>query len=194
MQVVCPTTPAQLFHLLRRQSLRRTRKPLIIMAPKSMLRQKLSFSTRDELTRGGFMPLLPEQEHAVRPDRVRRLLLCSGKVYYDLLAERGKRDIRDVALVRIECLYPFPREELKALCAEYSLAAEVVWVQEEPLNQGAWFQIRHHIRRCPGKGQKIARLACREMAAPAVGSASRHAEQIRGLLERAFDDRAIGSG
>ena len=186
MWVVYPTTPVQLFHLLRRQMLVRTRKPLIIMGPKSMLRQKLSFSTLGEFSRGGFRPVLPEVDEDVQPSRVRRLLLCSGKVYYDLLAERRKREILDVAIVRVERLYPFPYNELKMLTADYAATPEVVWVQEEPENQGAWYQISHCLRRCLHAGQKLHHLARQAAAAPAVGSAKRHAEEQQVLVDAAL--------
>ncbi|MFQ5581647.1 MAG: 2-oxoglutarate dehydrogenase E1 component [Mariprofundaceae bacterium] len=188
MWVVCPTTPAQLFHLLRRQSLAKTRKPLVIMAPKSMLRQKPSFSTIEEFSRGGFQPVLPEQDSDVQPSRVRRLLICSGKVYYDLLTQRRKREIYDVAIVRVERLYPFPYNELKMLTANYAATQELVWVQEEPENQGAWYQISHCINRCLHAGQHLHHLSRQAAAAPAVGSAKRHAEEQWVLVDAALAD------
>jgi len=191
IQVVCPTTPAQLFHLLRRQSLIRTRKPLIFMAPKSMLRQKLSYSTADELANGRFQPLLPEVDELDAP-QVRRLIVCSGKVYYDLLAARRKRKINDVAIVRLEQLYRFPYDELKGQAALFSAATELLWVQEEPENQGAWFQIRHCLRRCLHEGQTLLHLARAAAAAPAVGSAKRHAEQQQALVDTALSNPIDG--
>jgi len=185
IQVVCPTTPAQLFHLLRRQSLIRTRKPLIFMAPKSMLRQKLSYSTADELASGRFQRLLPEIDELDTPN-VHRLIVCSGKVYYDLLAERRARQINDVAIVRLEQLYRFPYDELNGQVAWFSSARELLWVQEEPENQGAWFQIHHCLRRCLREGQELLHLARAAAAAPAVGSAKRHLEQQRALVETAL--------
>ncbi len=185
MQVVCPTTPAQLFHLLRRQSLIRTRKPLIFMAPKSMLRQKLSYSTADELANGRFHPLLPEIDELDAPN-VHRLIVCSGKVYYDLLAERRDRKIKDVAIVRLERLYRFPYDELNEQVALFSGAKEILWVQEEPENQGAWFQIHHCLRRCLREGQELLHLARAPAAAPAVGSMKRHIEQQKALVDVAL--------
>ncbi|HKI60772.1 MAG TPA: 2-oxoglutarate dehydrogenase E1 component [Mariprofundaceae bacterium] len=186
MQVVYPSTPAQLFHLFRRQLLGKMRKPLILMAPKSMLRQKLSFSTLEDFTSGSFMPVVGETDAAIQPSRTRRLLLCSGKVYYDLLEERNQRDITDIALVRIERLYPFPYDELKQVTAEFAATHEVVWVQEEPLNQGAWFQIEHCIEQCLHAGQNLNRLTRPAAASPAVGSAKRHKLEQARLLEMAF--------
>lgn len=185
MQVVYPTTPAQLFHLLRRQMLIRTRKPLIMMGPKSLLRQKLSFSTMDELSKGSFQPLLPERG-SIKVDRCRRLILCSGKVYYDLLAERQQRGIDDISIVRLERLYPFPTDELKKQTGLYKAARQVFWVQEESVNQGAWFQINSHIRRCLLPEQKIYYVARARSAAPSVGSLKRHTEEQRALVDAAL--------
>jgi 2-oxoglutarate dehydrogenase E1 component len=184
--VAYPTTPAQLFHLLRRQVMANTRKPLVLMGPKSMLRQKLSFSALDELNKGSFQPVLPEVDDDIQPSRVRRLLLCSGKVYYDLLAERRKREIRDVAIVRVERLYPFPYDELKYLTAGFAATLDLVWVQEEPENQGAWYQIKHCLERCLHAGQQLHCLARNAAAAPAVGSAKRHAEEQMKIIEAAL--------
>ena len=186
MVVAYPTTPAQLFHLLRRQVLIRTRKPLVMMGPKSMLRQKLSFSTREELAGGRFQPVLGETDRAIEPSRVRRLILCSGKVYYDLLAERQKRGIADVAIVRIERLYPFPWDEVKTQLVTFAATEEIVWVQEEPENQGAWFQIDYRLERCLQAGQRLAHLARAPSAPPATGSARRHARQQQALVEKAL--------
>ncbi|HKJ84144.1 MAG TPA: 2-oxoglutarate dehydrogenase E1 component [Mariprofundaceae bacterium] len=190
MQVVYPTTPAQLFHLLRRQVLIRMRKPLIMMGPKSLLRQKLSFSSLDEFTEGRFMPVLGETDESIEPSRVKRLLLCSGKVYYDLLASRRKREIHDVAIVRIERLYPFPYDALKLQTANFASTKEVVWVQEEPENQGAWYQTAHRIRHCLHAGQSLHHIARATSASPAVGSGKRHAQQQAALVEAALAGEA----
>ncbi|MDX8390721.1 MAG: 2-oxoglutarate dehydrogenase E1 component [Mariprofundaceae bacterium] len=189
MQVVCPTTPAQLFHLFRRQSLIRTRKPLIMMAPKSMLRQKLSFSSVNELATGSFQPLLAEQDSRIESESCQRLLICSGKVYYDLLAARSTAGILDIAIVRLERLYPFPAELLTRETAHYSCAIEVVWVQEEPENQGAWYQIKHHLKRCLLPQQKVTHIARDAAAAPAVGSLKRHQEQQQSIVNKALNIR-----
>lgn len=186
MQVVYPSTPAQLFHLLRRQSQIRTRKPMVMMTPKSMLRQKLSFSSLQDLAQGAFQPVLPEVDDEIDAAAVKRLLLCSGKVYYDLLTERRAQEIRDVAIIRIERLYPFPSDLLKAAVAIYPHAERVHWVQEEPENQGAWYQIKHHLKRCLLKQQRLFHTTRPALAAPAVGSAKRHAQEQKVLVNKAL--------
>lgn len=186
MQVVYPTTPAQMFHLLRRQYMIDIRKPLIIMTPKSMLRQKLSFSSLDEFSKGKFFSVLGESEEKIKPEKVRRLVLCSGKVYYDILAARMKQEITDIALIRVERLYPFPSGRLKKHTALYPNATEVIWVQEEPKNQGAWYQIKHHLKRCLLPGQKLQFVSRPASAAPAVGSAKRHAEEQKRVVDKAL--------
>jgi len=191
MQVAYPTTPAQLFHLLRRQLMSRVRKPLIMMAPKSMLRQKLSFSTLDEFTSGAFQPVIGETDSAVELISARRVLLCSGKLYYDLLAEREKRAINDIAIVRIERLYPFPYDELGSQMAKYAAAKEVVWVQEEPQNQGAWLSIKKSIKRSLQAGQSLSRLSRKAAAAPAVGSAKRHKQEQEELVNAALSEEKL---
>jgi len=192
MQVAYPSTPAQLFHLLRRQLISKMRKPLIMMAPKSMLRQKLSFSTLDALTAGTFQPVLPEQDAQVVPDGVRRVLLCTGKVYYDLLAERSERGVNDIAMIRVERLYPFPANALQAALAQYAGVREVIWVQEEPENQGAWLYLNNRVRQVLLAEQKIYALTRPEAAAPAVGSGKRHNEELRVLLDRALGNSIEG--
>jgi len=186
MQVVYPTSPAQLFHLLRRQFLINMRKPLVMMAPKSMLRQKMSFSRLEDFTDGAFQVILPEQDEKVDASKVRRVLLCSGKVYYDLAAARDARGISDVAIIRAERLYPFPLLELREEIAGYPNAREAVWVQEEPRNQGAWYQIKHHLVRCIGSDVSLCYVAREPSAAPAVGSLKRHAEQQQAVVHQAL--------
>ncbi len=187
MQVVCPTTPAQLFHLFRRQFMIRVRKPLILMAPKSMLRQRLSFSDLSEFSEGHFHAVLPEPDDSLGTEGVHRVLMCSGKVYYDLLSERQLKNLKGIAIVRIERLYPFPREELRSELGRYKNAKEVVWVQEEPLNQGAWLMIKSDLKRAMHhEWQKIAFVARPPLAPPAVGSAKKHAEQQEGLVQAAL--------
>jgi 2-oxoglutarate dehydrogenase E1 component len=143
-QVVVPSTPAQMFHMLRRQMKRSMRLPLIVATPKSLLRHPLSVSTLDDLTKGSFQPVIQEVE-AIDPDRVTRIVFCSGKVYFDLVQARQKDSLENVAIVRIEQLYPFPREGYEAALAMYPNAREIVWCQEEPENQGAWYQIKHRL-------------------------------------------------
>lgn len=174
MQVCVPTTPAQIFHLLRRQLLRPYRRPLIVMSPKSLLRHKLATSTLDDLSHGQLQLIISEIDD-INPDKVRRVVLCSGKVYYELLTERRERHIDDIAIVRIEQLYPFPYDELTAELQRYPNVKEVVWCQEEPKNQGAWFSTRHRLARCLPEGVSALSYAGRHaMAAPAGGYLALH--------------------
>ncbi|MDQ6989258.1 MAG: 2-oxoglutarate dehydrogenase E1 component [Mariprofundaceae bacterium] len=182
MQIVCPTTPAQLFHLFRRQYLLNSRKPMIMMGPKSMLRHKASVSTLEDLTSGSFQPVLAEKATA----KCRRVILCSGKVYYDLIEAREKQNVTDVNIIRLERLYPFPATELKQALADYTSCKEVLWLQEEPENQGAWFQINSNIRRILQPQHKLYGLARPALAAPAVGSLKRHNVQKETLLTTAL--------
>jgi len=191
MQVVCPTTPSQLFHLLRRQMLINVRKPLVMMAPKSMLRQKTSFSKLEDFTSGSFQVILPEENTSVDAGKVRRVVLCSGKVYYDLAAGREERNLFEVAIIRVERLYPFPILELREEIARYSAASEVIWTQEEPGNQGAWYQIKHHLPGCISPQQTLSHVAREPSAAPAVGSLKRHAEQQQAVVEQALVGEVI---
>jgi len=177
-QVCNLTTPAQYFHALRRQMHRNFRKPLIIMSPKSLLRHKLAVSSARDLTDGSFQPVLPEVE-VVDAARVRRVLLCSGKIYYDLLLARRERDIHDIAILRIEQLYPFPEEEITTALQAYAPTAEVVWTQEEPWNMGAWHEMRRRLRRVLGDGRSVGYAGRKAAASPATGSYKMHkAEEV----------------
>ena len=184
-QVCVPSTPAQMFHMLRRQMLRGLRKPLVVMTPKSLLRHKLATSTLDELTSGRFHTLIDEVD-AIDPAQVRRIVLCSGKVYYDLLEQRRAEQLDDVVLVRLEQLYPFPIDEYGAVIERYSNAREVVWCQEEPQNQGAWYQIRHRLQERLGRPQELLYAGRPGAAAPATGIYQLHVEQQRDLVEAAL--------
>lgn len=190
MQVCVPSTPAQIFHLLRRQMLRPTRKPLIVMTPKSLLRHKLAVSTFDDLAKGKFYLVLPEVD-AIKPERVSRVILCSGKVYYELLALRRDKKLDNMAIVRIEQLYPFPYEELTAELKRYSKAKEVVWCQEEPQNQGAWYINRERMERCLQKGQTLYYVGRPSSASPAVGYKALHTKQQNELLNQALADKLV---
>ncbi|HEX5314957.1 MAG TPA: 2-oxoglutarate dehydrogenase E1 component, partial [Gammaproteobacteria bacterium] len=185
MQVCIPTTAAQIFHLLRRQMLRRFRAPLVVMAPKSLLRHKLAASALEELAGGGFRLVVPETEQ-LDPKRVRRVVFASGKVYYELLARRGKEKRNDVALVRIEQLYPFPREAYAAEINLYRDAREIVWCQEEPENQGAWYQIQHRLREPLTRRQTLIYAGREASAAPATGYARQHRAEEDALVEAAL--------
>ncbi|MFP4333858.1 MAG: 2-oxoglutarate dehydrogenase E1 component [Wenzhouxiangella sp.] len=185
IQVCVPSVPAQMFHMLRRQMLRPFRKPLIVMTPKSLLRNKASTSTLDDIVHGGFQVVIDDPAKP-SPQRVKRLVFCAGKVYFDLAAERDENKIEDIALVRVEQLYPFPREELQGIIEHYAAAGEVVWCQEEPLNQGAWFQIRHHIQACIRAEQKLKYVGREASASPAVGYYQIHQEQQKRLVSEAL--------
>lgn len=185
IQVCIPTTPAQIFHLLRRQMIRPFRRPLIVMTPKSLLRHKLAVSPLSDLTDGKFYNVIPEID-SIKPDAVKRVVLCSGKVYYELLQKRREKKQHDVVIIRLEQLYPFPKKALRAELVKYSQAKQVIWCQEEPKNQGAWFSSQHNIQDCLRAEQSLT-YAGREFAAsPATGSASIHAQEQHALVEQAL--------
>ncbi len=192
IQVCVPTTPAQVYHMLRRQQLRPLRKPLIVMTPKSLLRHKMAISTLEELAQGSFQTVIPEVDE-LDPAKVNRVVMCSGKVYYDLLEKRRSDGIEDTVILRIEQLYPFPHEDLLMALSPYNNLKTVVWCQEEPMNQGAWYSSQHHMRRAiaehvPGSDlQHHLKYAGREAsAAPACGYMSTHVEQQEQLVNDAF--------
>ena len=188
MRVWVPTTPAQFFHLLRDQIKRRFRRPLIVMTPKSLLRHPLSKSDIDAFTAGSLATVLPEADR-LATDKVRRIVLCSGKVYFDLLSARRERAIDDIAIMRVEQLYPFPRRRLAELLEHFPQAAEVVWCQEEPRNQGAWYQIQHHLRVLTQPARTLGYAGRAPSASPACGDAGLHRMQQEALIETAL---AIG--
>ena len=185
MQVCVPTTPAQVFHMLRRQMLRKYRKPLIVMSPKSLLRNKEAVSTLDEFVDGGFRTVIGELDK-LPAKGIRRILACSGKVYYDLLAYRREHKIDDIAIIRLEQQYPFPHDDFKAEFARFPNAKEVVWVQEEPQNQGAWYRLRSYLRSDIADQQVLAYAGRRISASTAVGYASLHNAEQKKLVEDAF--------
>jgi 2-oxoglutarate dehydrogenase E1 component len=191
LQVCYPTTPAQMFHMLRRQMKRNTRKPLIVMTPKSMLRHKLSVSTMEDLAGGRFQNLIPDSRFA-DAKKAKRVVVCSGKVYYDLLEESDKRGLQDVALLRAEQLYPFPREELTAELKKFGHVKDVVWCQEEPMNQGAWYQIQHHLRACLQSKQSLHYAGRSRSPAPAAGHLSTHVREQAKLIEDALVTKLNG--
>jgi 2-oxoglutarate dehydrogenase E1 component len=187
MEVCMPTTAAQVFHMLRRQALRMQRKPLIVMSPKSLLRHKDASSPLADLANGSFQTVIGEVDK-VDAKKVSRVVLCSGKVYYDLLAGRRERNITNIAIVRVEQLYPFPKEHLETELAKYPKATEIVWCQEEPRNQGAWYWIasRHHLDTQLGTKQRLLLVARPASSSPAVGYLAKHNEQQKALIESAF--------
>jgi len=186
MQVVNPTTPAQMFHLLRREMIRPYRKPLIIMSPKSTLRRKISFSSIDDLTEVEFQ-LVIDETGQLDMSGLRRVVLCSGKVYYDLYEERERRGIRDIALVRVEQLYPFPDKTMEKLLSRYAGVDDLTWCQEEPRNQGAWYGVKHDIRRCKQPHQTLRYAGRPRSAAPAGGDIRRHRERQQKLIDDALN-------
>jgi 2-oxoglutarate dehydrogenase E1 component len=187
MQVCMPSTPAQAFHMLRRQMLRNFRKPLIVMSPKSLLRHKLAINSLEDLYQGEFQTIISEID-GLEPEKIRRVVFCSGKVYYDLLETRRERGMSDTAIVRIEQLYPFPYQRYEEELARYPKAKDLVWCQEEPRNQGAWYQIRHRLQEPLGAKQEMLRYAGRPASAsPAVGYYGGHVEQQKVLVEDALD-------
>ena len=189
MSVCVPSTPAQMFHMLRRQMLRDFRKPLIVMTPKSLLRHKLSVSPLEDLSHGFFQEVIGEIDDLPAAG-VRRVVFCSGKVYFDLLEARRTEDVRDVAIVRIEQLYPFPSEDYAAALRHYPNATEVVWCQEEPQNQGAWYQIRHRLQEPLSHKQELLYSGRAPAAAPAAGILQLHTIQQTGLVAAAIKARA----
>ena len=187
MQVCYPTTPAQMFHMLRRQQVRPYRKPLIVMSPKSLLRHRLSVSPLVEITAGQFQVVIDETDKLDK-GKVKRILACSGKVYFDLLEARREHGIEDCAIIRLEQLYPFPKDEMQAILAQYPNAVELVWVQEEPRNQGAWSMLlsARHLRGCIDESQSLTCVARPYSSSPAVGYASLHLEQQQSILSEAL--------
>jgi 2-oxoglutarate dehydrogenase E1 component len=181
MQVCVPSTPAQMFHMLRRQMKRSVRIPLIVMTPKSLLRHPLSVSSLEDLSKGGFRTLIDETRE-LDPSRVKRIVFCSGKVYYDLLQAREAEKLEQVALVRIEQLYPFPREDYIEVLKRYPKAEEVVWCQEEPENQGAWYQIKHRLHAHLGNSYRMLYATRPGMATTAVGHLKVHQKEQAELV------------
>jgi len=186
IQVVQPTTAAQIFHLLRRQMVRQFRKPLVILTPKSLLRNKDAGSALKELSTGRFQPIIPELDAQIKAASVKRVLVCSGKVYYDLVHGRADRKDDSVAIIRVEQLYPFAHKTFEAELRKYPKATEVVWVQDEPQNQGPWFYVQHHLNQNMSAGQKLGYAGRPASASPAVGYLAKHQEQQKALVDQAF--------
>ncbi|EMD6372158.1 TPA: 2-oxoglutarate dehydrogenase E1 component [Morganella morganii] len=186
MQVCVPSTPAQVYHMLRRQALRGMRRPLIVMSPKSLLRHPLAVSSLEELAEGHFEAVIGEAD-SLNPADVKRVVLCSGKVYYDLLEQRRKNNQTDVAIIRIEQLYPFPHEDIHAILAPFSHVKDFVWCQEEPLNQGAWYCCQHNFRDAVPAGAALRYAGRPASASPAVGYTSVHQQQQQELVNDALN-------
>jgi 2-oxoglutarate dehydrogenase E1 component len=192
MQVCVPSTPAQMFHMLRRQMIRDLRKPLVVMTPKSLLRHRLAGSPLVDLWEGRFHPVIPEID-PIEAAGVQRVVACSGKVFYDLLEARRTHKLTDVAVIRVEQLYPFPAREFAAALARYPAAREIVWCQEEPQNQGAWYQIRHRLQEPLARGQEAFYAGRPAAAAPAPGIFQLHVYQQQVLVDAALGIKATGA-
>jgi 2-oxoglutarate dehydrogenase E1 component len=174
-----------MFHMLRRQMLRPLRKPLIIMTPKSLLRHPLSVSRLEELASGSFRTVIDEIDE-INPEAVKRIVLCSGKVYFDLLKARREAKVETVAIVRLEQLYPFPSDGYEAVLRKYANAREIVWCQEEPQNQGAWYQIRHRLQEFAGARREVLYAGRASAAAPATGLMKVHEAEQQALVYAAL--------
>lgn len=185
MQVCVPSNAAQIFHLVRRQMLRPFRKPLIVMTPKSLLRLNSAKSSLEDLAQGEFQLVIPEID-AIKPEQVRRVIMCSGKVYYDLLEQRRTAKTQDIAIIRVEQLYPFPEQELAAELNRYKKTKDIVWCQEEPKNQGAWYSLQHHFTACLAKGQILNYAGRAASASPAAGAKILHTEQQKAFVNEAL--------
>ncbi len=186
MQICQPTNASQIFHLLRRQMVRMFRKPLVIMTPKSLLRNKDATSPLNDFTRGEFLTVIPETNADIEASKVKRVVACSGKVYYDLVKKREEKKASDVAIIRVEQLYPFPHKAFAAELKKYPNVSELVWCQDEPQNQGAWFFVQHYIHENMFEGQKLGYAGRPASASPAVGYAHLHQDQQKALLDQAF--------
>ncbi|MGB5395964.1 MAG: 2-oxoglutarate dehydrogenase E1 component [Gammaproteobacteria bacterium] len=185
MQVCVPSTPAQMFHLLRRQMVRNCRKPLIVMTPKSLLRNKACVSTLEDLTQGGYQWVIPEIDK-IEPEKVKRVIVCAGKIYYELLERRRQEKIDDIAILRLEQIYPLPGKQLNELLSMYANTNDLLWCQEEPKNQGAWDFIQPRLAAMLDKRWVVNYTGRQPSSAPAVGSAQLHALRQKEILQRAF--------
>ena len=188
MQIVQPTTASQIFHVLRRQIVRNLRKPLVIFTPKSLLRNKDATSPLSEFTKGSFQTVIPENKEEVikKADKVKRVIACSGKVYYDLVKKREEKGSDDIAILRVEQLYPFPHKAFATELKKYPNATDIVWCQDEPQNQGAWFFVQHYIYENMLDSQKLGYSGRAASASPAVGYSHLHQDQQKALIDGAF--------
>ena len=184
MQVCTPTTPAQIYHLLRRQVIRPLRKPLIVMTPKSLLRNPMAVSSLEELSKGCFESVIDDA--SVENDNINKLILCNGKVYYDLMVNK-KDKYKDTAVIRIEELYPFPEKDLEKIFNKYTKAKKIVWLQEEPQNKGAWYNIRHVVESFVKQDQQLTCVARARSSAPAVGYHALYVKQQEEIVNRALE-------
>jgi 2-oxoglutarate dehydrogenase E1 component len=185
MQVCIPSTPAQTYHMIRRQMIRPMRRPLVVMTPKSLLRHRAAVSTLEELADGEWQNAIGEVD-SLDPKNVRRVVMCSGKVYYDLIEQRREKEVDDVAIIRIEQLYPFPADCVKKALEPFVHAKDFVWCQEEPMNQGAWYSSQHHFWSVLPEGGKLTYAGREASAAPAAGYMSLHVEQLQQFINDAL--------
>ncbi|MXP67534.1 2-oxoglutarate dehydrogenase E1 component [Pantoea sp. Aalb] len=185
MQVCIPSTPSQIYHILRRQVLRAMRRPLVVMSPKSLLRHPLAISSLQDLANGSFQPVINEIDN-LDPKQIKRIIFCSGKVYYDLLHQRRKNKQNDVAIIRIEQIYPFPHKVIQEILKNYFHVKDFIWCQEEPLNQGAWYCSQHHFRDVIPLGALLHHICRPASASPAVGYMSVHKQQQQKLVNDAL--------
>ncbi len=185
MQVCVPSTPAQVYAMLRRQSVRPLRRPLIVMTPKSLLRHPLATSSLEELSEGVFHNMIDEIDD-IAADKVERVVFCSGKVYYELLQERRKQELNNIAIVRVEQLYPFPHAEMDTIMQRYQHVKDFVWCQEEPQNQGAWYCSQHHFVDAIPAGAKLTYAGRKASASPACGYMSVHNKEQQALIADAL--------
>ena len=187
IQVCVPSSPKQIFHLLRRQAIRKMRTPLIVISPKSLLRNPQAVSTLDDLSDGSFECVIDDELD--NKNDVKKIIMCSGKVFYELIEKRNKEKRHDIAIIRIEQLYPFPYDDLEEILLRYQNVHEYIWCQEEPLNQGAWFSHRHRIQRVLdrlGNNNEVKLVSRPPAAAPAVGLMKLHLKQQETLINEAI--------
>ena len=193
IQVCMPTTPAQIYHLLRRQVVRQYRKPMIVMSPKSLLRHKLAVSDMQELAEGRFRNVIDDVDQT-DVSKVKRLIICSGKIYYDLLEKKREDELEHVAIMRLEQLYPFPHKDFSYLYYQYHNVEDIVWCQEEPQNQGAWYQIQHRLQKYLEDNQVLHYIGRKASASPAVGYYSLHIEQQYAVVMKALHGKSESEG
>ena len=187
IQVCVPSSPKQIFHLLRRQAIRKMRTPLVVISPKSLLRNPEAVSNIKELTDGYFECVIDDEIKDSK--KVSKIIMCSGKVFYDLVKKRNDKKLNNIAIIRIEQLYPFPYDDLEEILTKYQNVNEFIWCQEEPLNQGAWFSHRHRIQRVLdriGEGYEVNLVSRPAAAAPAVGLMKLHLQQQEDLINEAI--------
>ena len=187
IQVCVPSSPSQIFHLLRRQAIRKMRTPLVVISPKSLLRNPIAVSNVEELTKGQFKCVINDDTED--PKSITKIVMCSGKVFYDLVQKRNDKKLKNIAIIRIEQLYPFPYDDLEEILTKYQNVNEFIWCQEEPLNQGAWFSHRHRIQRVLdrlGEGNEVNLVSRPAAAAPAVGLMKLHLQQQEDLINEAI--------